>query len=418
MKSNDPSPSYTEPIHLSAPHMSGSERQALLTAFDSGWIAPTGPALAEFETKLATLADREAAVGVTSGTSALHLAMLVAGIGPGDIVLCPSVTFVASANVITYVGATPHFIDCDPQTGNICSVALSEALHKLAAANQRPAALMSVDLYGQCADYSTIIPLCQRFGVPIIEDAAESIGATHAGRPAGSFGLLSAFSFNGNKMVTTGGGGALVGPEPLIARARHLAGQAREPELHFEHRETGYAYRLSNLSASIGVAQLDRLADMCSRTRSIHERYKRELDQRAGVTIADQDHAGRGNAWLTVAHLDQSILPAPHEVCHALKEHSIEARPSWKPMHLQPLFTHNDCTGTVGSEAHFTTGLCLPSGSSMTEADQTRVISALHKIFDSAADMSGRDKSRNVLDLRTETLHQPVDSPVPTHRPG
>ena len=385
--------------------MTSRERDALLAAFDSNWIAPAGPALREFEDQLRQISEREAAIAVNSGTAALHLALLALDIGPGDIVICPSVTFVASANVIGYVGATPHFVDCDRETGNVSPEALAQALADLTAIGHRPAAVMTVDLYGSCADYSSIVPICERFGVPIVEDAAEAIGASHLGRPAGSFGVLSAYSFNGNKLITTGGGGALVGPQDLIDRAAYLAGQAREPELHFEHREIGYAYRLSNLSAALGCAQLERLDAMITRTRSIHQRYVDELSSIDGVQIAPQDVFGRGNGWLTVAHINTDLHPTPTAICHSLLEDNIEARPAWKPMHLQPLYTGSACTGTKGSEQHFQSGLCLPSGSSMNASAQSRVIAALRNALNASATTT----STIVVDDATIDIAEAID---------
>ena len=255
-------------IHLSPPDMTDRERTALLNAFDSNWIAPAGPALNEFEARLRAITATDDALALTSGTAALHLGLLALGIGAGDVVVAPTLTFVASANAIRYVGAVPHFVDCDPQTANMSPAALERALTDLYRAGVRVRAVMTVDLYGSCANYREIEAICAYFGVPIIEDAAEAIGAQHNGRPAGSFGRLAAISFNGNKLVTTGGGGALVGDGELIARARHLATQARDPELHFEHSEIGYAYRMSNLSAAIGCAQLERLDRLIERTRN------------------------------------------------------------------------------------------------------------------------------------------------------
>lgn len=385
--------------------MTSRERDALLAAFDSNWIAPAGPALREFEDQLRQISEREAAIAVNSGTAALHLALLALDIGPGDIVICPSVTFVASANVIGYVGATPHFVDCDRETGNVSPEALAQALADLTAIGHRPAAVMTVDLYGSCADYSSIVPICERFGVPIVEDAAEAIGASHQGRPAGSFGVLSAYSFNGNKLITTGGGGALVGPQDLIDRAAYLAGQAREPELHFEHREIGYAYRLSNLSAALGCAQLERLDAMITRTRSIHQRYVDELSSIDGVQIAPQDVFGRGNGWLTVAHINTDLHPTPTAICHSLLEDNIEARPAWKPMHLQPLYTGSACTGTKGSEQHFQSGLCLPSGSSMNASAQSRVIAAVRNALNASATTT----STIVVDDATIDIAEAID---------
>ena len=359
--------------------MSWREREALLHAFDSNWIAPVGPALNEFEARLRSIAQTDDAVAVTSGTAALHLGLLALGIGPGDIVIVPTLTFISTANVVRYVGAIPHFVDCDETTGNIDPAALEQALSDLHRSNHRAKAVITVDLYGACADYTAIAPICSRFAVPILEDAAEAIGATHQGRPAGSFGRLSAFSFNGNKLATTGGGGALVGPEELISKARHLASQARTPKLHFDHDEVGYAYRLSNLLAAVGSAQLERLDLLISRTREIHHRYLETLHHFPGVDIIRQDsNGGRGNGWLTVLLTDPSRHRSPEMICHTLQnQYNIEARPAWKPMHLQRPYT--DCSITGGSQAasHFRRGICLPSGSSMTETDQRRVIDAM-----------------------------------------
>ncbi len=362
------------PIHLSPPDMSVRERRRLLGAFDSNWIAPAGPELDEFESRLRSIADTEASVATTSGTAALHLALLVLDVGAGDVVLVPSVTFVATANVVRYVGAEPHFVDCDPRTGNLDPGELECAIETLASVGKLPAAVITVDLYGACANYRAIERTCGRFGIPIVEDAAEAIGATHAGRPAGSFGTLAAFSFNGNKLVTTGGGGALVGPSELVERARFLASQARESAVHFEHGEIGFAYRLSNLSAALGSAQLERLDLLVARTRAVHRRYVDRLSHLDGVEIMSHDRDGRGNGWLTVAQLDQRQLASPAAICGAMAAAKIEARPAWKPMHMQPLYIDAPITGGGAAELHYAQGLCLPSGSSLTEAQQDRVI--------------------------------------------
>lgn len=362
------------PIHLSPPDMSVRERRRLLDAFDSNWIAPAGPELNEFESRLRSVAGTEAAVATTSGTAALHLALQVLNVGRGDVVLVPSVTFVASANVVRYVGAEPHFVDCDPRTGNIDPGELECTIESLERAGRRPAAVITVDLYGACVNYREIERTCGRFGIPIIEDAAEAIGATHAGRPAGSFGTLAAFSFNGNKLITTGGGGALVGPAELVERARFLASQARESAVHFEHGEIGFAYRLSNLSAALGSAQLERLDLLVGRTRAVHRRYLDQLSHLDGVEIMSHDRDGRGNGWLTVAQLDQRKLPSPAAMCAAFAAVKIEARPAWKPMHMQPLYIDARITGGSAAEKHYAQGLCLPSGSSLTTEQQDRVI--------------------------------------------
>jgi dTDP-4-amino-4,6-dideoxygalactose transaminase len=406
------SPPAPERIFLSPPHMTNRERDALLAAFESNWIAPAGPALNEFESRLCSIAGTEAAVALNSGTAALHLAMIVMGIGPGDIVLAPTVTFVASANAIRYVGAIPHFVDCDPLTGNIDPGRLEQALNDLTKLGHKPAAVMTVDVYGSCANYSEISPICERFGVPIIEDSAEAIGATHHGERAGSFGQVGAFSFNGNKLVTTGGGGALVGPKALIDRARHLATQARDDELHYQHSELGYAYRLSNLSASLGCSQLDRLDSMIARTRAVNRRYVEELGTIEGVEIIPQDVAGRGNGWLTVAQIDRSIHRSPADLCTELAARNIEARPAWKPMHLQPLYADASVTGGEAAVAHFENGLCLPSGSSLSASDQTRVISAVRNALRREEPVL---ELRRSIDIRVEQPLQRLDNPASTN---
>lgn len=388
------------PIHLSPPDMSVRERRRLLAAFDSNWIAPAGPELNEFESRLRSIADTEAAVATTSGTAALHLALQVLDVGPGDVVLVPSVTFVATANVVRYVGAEPHFVDCDPRTGNIDPGELECAIETLERAGVVPAAVITVDLYGACANYREIERTCARFAIPIVEDAAESIGASHAGRPAGSFGTLAAFSFNGNKLVTTGGGGALVGPAHLVERARFLASQAREAAVHFEHGEIGFAYRLSNLSAALGSAQLERLDLLVSRTRAVHRRYVDELSHLDGVEIMSHDRDGRGNGWLTVAQLDQSMLASPAAVCAAFAAVKIEARPAWKPMHMQPLYLDAPITGGSAAELHYAQGVCLPSGSSLTEAQQARVIDT----FIGAVSVERTTDLTTKIDLRAQQV--------------
>jgi dTDP-4-amino-4,6-dideoxygalactose transaminase len=364
-------------IHLSPPDMSDAERVALLDAFDSNWIAPIGPALDEFEARLAELAETEAALALTSGTAGLHLGLRVLGVVRGDTVIVPSMTFVATANAVRYVGAVPYFIDSEPTTGNLDPEILAEAIESLSAAGRRPAAVLTVDLYGTCADYDPIHDVCSQYDIPILEDAAEAIGANYRGRPAGSLGDLAVFSFNGNKMITTGGGGALVGPKAFIDRARHLATQARNEALHYEHSELGYAYRLSNVLAAIGNAQLSRLDEMTARCREIHADYVEALADIDGLHVLPQSGYGRGNGWLTVVQLDPGVHPTPHELCRRLAEDNIEARPAWKPMHLQPLYQASEMAGGAVCEQLYRTGICLPSGSSMTTDDQARVISAL-----------------------------------------
>jgi dTDP-4-amino-4,6-dideoxygalactose transaminase len=356
-----------------------------------------------------SVSGTDAAVAVTSGTAALHLALRVLGIGPGDIVLVPTVTFVASANVVRYVGAIPHFVDCDPRTGNIDPDQLERAIRTLDAVGYRPAAVMTVDLYGACANYREIERTCRHFDIPIIEDAAEAIGATHLGRPAGSFGTLAAFSFNGNKLVTTGGGGALVGQADLVEYARFLASQARDSAIHFEHSDLGYAYRLSNVSAAIGCAQLERLDQLVTRTRAVHRRYVDELSHIDGLEVISHDRDGRGNGWLTVVQIDPNRCATPASICAQLGDEGIEARPSWKPMHQQPLYAGSPITGGRAADTHFEQGLCLPSGSALTEAEQTRVIEAFTRALGVQPTIE-----LSALDLRVAQPLQRRDSPVPT----
>lgn len=405
-------------LHLSPPDMSRREREALLSAFDSNWVAPFGPALDEFEARLRSIACTESALAVTSGTAALHLGLLALGVGPGDIVIVPTLTFVATANAVRYVGAVPHFVDSDPRTGNIDPSALEQALEQLHNAGHRAGAVITVDLYGQCANYSAIAPICSRYSAPILEDAAESIGATHAGRPAGSFGRLSIFSFNGNKLVTTGGGGALVGPRNLVDKARHLASQARLPELHFEHDDVGYAYRLSNLLAAVGVAQLERLDLLMERTRAIHHRYLEAFHHLPGVDVLRQDlDDGRGNHWLTILMTDPARHRSPTRICESLRAvHGIEARPAWKPLHLQRPYEDFSITGGEVAADHFRRGICLPSGSSMSEIDQQRVIDVLLDELrpGKALDLDELDVSGG--DLSDEQSRSLPDSPATTNR--
>jgi len=389
--------------------MTVRERRALIDAFDSNCIAPAGPALDEFEARLRSVAETEAAVAVSSGPAALHLALQVLGIGGGDIVMVPTVNFVASASAVRYVGAVPHFIDCDPRTGNIDPEQLRRAIDLLHSTGRRPAAVMTVDLYGACANYFEILSMCSEHDIPVIEDAAEAIGASHIGRPAGSFGTIAAFSFSGNKLVTTGGGGALVGPAKLIEGARFFASQARAPVRHFEHKEIDYAYGLSNLAAALGCAQLERLDNMVEQTRSVHLRYVDELSAVEGLNIISQDGDGRGNGWLTVAMIDTKHHPSPGELRETLAKDNIEVQPAWKPIHLQSPYADSPVMGGAAAEQHFREGLCLPSGSNLTESDQSRVIESLRRALE-----EGSPIELSTVDVRAEQPRQRQDSRVAT----
>jgi dTDP-4-amino-4,6-dideoxygalactose transaminase len=315
-------------------------------------------------------------VALTSGTAALHLALILLGVGPGDEVLVPSFTFAATANVVTYVGATPVLVDSEAATWNIDPDLMAERIKAGAARGKVPVAVITVDLYGQCADYDPILATCEEYGIPIIEDAAEALGASYKGRAAGSFGKLSAFSFNGNKIITTSGGGMLVSDsEELIEQARYLSTQARQPVVHYEHTDIGFNYRLSNLLAALGRAQLSHLPEKISRRKEINSEYQGGLCDLPGVKFMPIADYGDCNYWLTCLTIDPGEFGTDREAVRcALEAEDIESRPTWKPLHLQPVFSETECVGGDVSAEIFNNGLCLPSGSSLTKEDQQKVI--------------------------------------------
>lgn len=366
-------------IWLSPPHMGDDERRLLLEAFDSNWIAPLGPQVDAFEREVSARLDRAHAAALSSGTAALHLALLLLGVRAGDEVWCSTLTFAATANAITYLGAAPVFVDADEATWTMDAALLEEALSEADRAGRRPKVVIPVDLYGQCADYDPIVGACRRFGVRVVSDAAESLGSEYRGRPAGSLGDLAVLSFNGNKIITTSGGGMIVGDDhETIEKARFLATQARDPAPHYEHSQIGYNYRMSNLLAAIGRGQLRVLDERVARRRAIKRRYVEALAHLPGVRfMPDADH-GVPNNWLTCLTIDPSRFGANREdVRLRLADENIEARPVWKPMHLQPVHAgHRTVRGEVAA-ALFERGLCLPSGSSLSESDQERVIDAV-----------------------------------------
>jgi len=365
-----------ERIFLSPPDMTARERRALLAAFDSNWIAPLGPEVNAFERELAQRIGMRDAAALSSGTAALHLALILSGVEPGDEVWTSTLTFAATANAIRYTGATPVFIDSERESWNMDPALLSEALQGAAKRGALPKAVVVVDLYGQCADYSPILDACRAHDVPVIEDAAEALGATYRGKPAGSFGAFGILSFNGNKIITTGGGGALVSDDPaLVERARYLASQARQPVAHYEHVEIGYNYRMSNLLAALGRAQLGRLDRFVERRREINREYRETLGDIDGIDFLLEAPGGRSTCWLTCLLLDEALLEvSPADVRQHLESHNIEARPVWKPMHLQPVFRDCDVIGGAVAEDLFRRGLCLPSGSSLSAERQQTVI--------------------------------------------
>jgi len=368
-------------IYLSPPDVGPVERELLLDAFDSGWIAPLGPHVDAFEREIAAVAGVSHAVALSSGTAALHLGLHILGVGRGHEVITSTLTFAATANAICYQGASPVFLDVSPETWNLDPDLLEDELQARNRRNRLPAAVLSVDLYGQCADYTRIAGICERFGVPLIEDAAEALGASCGARPAGAFGECAAFSFNGNKIITTSGGGTLVtNRRELAERARHLSTQARQPAAHYEHEDIGFNYRMSNLLAAVGRGQLAGLDRKIERRRQINRAYRAALSDAAGVSFMPEAPYGRGNAWLTVVTIDPRAFAVDREAIRLhLESLDIESRPVWKPMHLQPVFRDCQVSGGAVAEALFRDGLCLPSGSSLTEEQQRRVIAGIEE---------------------------------------
>ena len=369
-------------IWLSPPHI-GPEEQALVAdAFASNWIAPLGPHVDAFEREFAAAVGSPHAVALSSGTAALHLALVHDGIGPGDEVVVSSFTFAASANPVRYLGATPVFIDSEPASWNLDPALLAEWLDARARKGKLPKAVIVTHLYGQSADLEPILAACARHGVALHEDAAEALGARYHGRQPGVLGKTGTFSFNGNKVITTSGGGMLVTADEALAKhARKLATQARDPAPHYEHTEIGYNYRLSNLCAAVGRGQLQKLEDRVQARRRNFAHYERVLGGLPGVRMAAEMPWGRHSRWLSCLLFDPVAFGADREqVRLALESQNIEARPLWKPMHLQPVFAGCEVVGGGVSEALFERGLCLPSGSALTPAELDRVCEVVKSV--------------------------------------
>jgi dTDP-4-amino-4,6-dideoxygalactose transaminase len=362
-------------VHLSAPDVGGREEEYCLAALRSGWIAPLGPMVDAFEAALAERCGRRHAVALASGTAALHLALIEVGAGPGDVVIVPTMTFAATANAVVYTGATPVFVDCDPDFGNLDPDLLRDALKALRREGRHVAAVVAVDLLGHCADYGRIATVCADNGVPLVSDAAESLGACHGGRPAGSFGTAAILSFNGNKVMSTSGGGALLTDDARLAdRVRYLSTQARQPVAHYEHREIGYNYRLSNILAAVGLAQLERLEEMLARRRQWREEYSRLFADIDGVRIFQRSHDIEDNCWLTALLVDPVDAGwSRAELAAALADADIETRPLWKPMHRQPIFAGARSFLRGDADRLFDEGVALPSGSSITSVQMEQV---------------------------------------------
>ncbi|MEH7331266.1 aminotransferase class I/II-fold pyridoxal phosphate-dependent enzyme [Neobacillus drentensis] len=365
--------------------MSGSEMKYINEAFATNWIAPLGPNVDAFEKELASFVGINAAAAVSSGTAAIHLALQLLDVKKGDTVFCSSLTFVASANPILYQGAEPVFIDSEPETWNMSPLALEEAFKDADSANKLPKAVVIVNLYGQSAKMEELITICKNYKVPIIEDAAESLGSMYKGKASGTFGDFGIYSFNGNKIITTSGGGMLISNNPeALQKARFIATQSRDPALHYQHSEIGYNYRMSNILAGIGRSQLEVLKERVKARRAIFNMYYQELSCIPGLSFMPELKNTFSNRWLTALTIDEEITGVSvNKLLAALDSENIEARPVWKPLHLQPLFdknkyySHNQNMSV--SEELFQTGICLPSGSNMTVEDQMRVIECIKK---------------------------------------
>ena len=376
------------PILLSTPHLSEHEREFVEQAFATNWIAPLGPNVDAFEAELAAKVGVGHAAALSSGTAAIHLGLKLLGVVPGDTVFCSSLTFVATANPIRYLGAEPVFIDSEPESWNMSPVALERALAAADSLGRLPKVVVPVGLYGQSPDMEAIVAICDRYGIPILEDAAESLGATFKDRPAGTFGRLGIYSFNGNKIITTSGGGMLVGDDPdLIDKARFLATQAREPAPHYQHVEMGFNYRMSNILAGVGRGQLKVLDDRVAQRRAVFDRYVLGLGHLDGIGWMPEPSGHHATRWLTTATIDPARTGiTASDLVAKLADSRIEARPVWKPMHRQPLFDGCDYwphepDHSVSDEL-FQDGICLPSGSNLAPEAQRRVIDQVTEIIE------------------------------------
>lgn len=365
-------------IYLSSPHMSdeGYEMQYIKEAFDTNWIAPLGKNVDEFEKELAAKVGIKSAAALSSGTAAIHLALKAAGVGAGDIVFCPSLTFSATANPIIYQNAIPVFIDSDYENWNMSPVALEMAFEKY----PNVKAVLLVHLYGLSADIDKILNICKQHNVPLIEDAAESLGTLYKGKHTGTFGDYGIFSFNGNKIITTSGGGMLVSNnEEKIAKVRFWATQSRDPARHYQHSELGFNYRMSNVVAGIGRGQLKVLDERVEKKKEIFEFYKRELELLEGIEMMPFNDWDEPNYWLSCMTLSGRVRPL--DIMEALEKENIESRPIWKPMHMQPFFEKFDFIGDDVAEKIFENGVCLPSDTKMSDEDLLRVVTIIKRLF-------------------------------------
>lgn len=375
-----PKPVQKEKIYLSAPHMGGREQFYVQRAFDENWIAPLGPNVDEFEATVAQYSGLGHAAAMSSGTAALHLAVKLLGLEQGDTVFCSSFTFAASANPIVYDGGVPVFIDAEPESWNMSPSALETAFEAAKQSGKMPKAVIVANIYGQSARFDVLKEICDRYNTPVIEDAAESLGASYKGQKSGSFGKLSIFSFNGNKMITTSGGGMLVSNDSeAIQKARYLSTQARQPAAHYEHTDIGYNYRLSNVLAGIGIGQMEVLDERVKQRRQVFDWYTQKLVDQP-IDWMPEVEGGYSTRWLTACTFKTAAQR--NAVMNLLAEHNVESRPLWKPLHMQPVFA--DCAYFTHGETSlcsdlFDRGLCLPSSSFLTEADIDFIASLIKK---------------------------------------
>lgn len=370
----------TKKIWLSSPHMGEKEEVYVKEAFDTNWIAPLGPHVDQFEKDLATYTGTQYAAALSSGTAAIHLALILLNVTTDDFVICQSMTFSASANPIRYQGAIPVFVDSEPDTWNMDPNALEDAIKFCLSKNKVPKAIIPVHLYGMPAKMEEILALANKYSIPVIEDAAEALGSTYNGKACGSFGQLGILSFNGNKIITTSGGGALIGNDAAtIQKARFLATQARDPAPHYQHSEIGYNYRMSNVCAAIGRGQLEVLDQRVTQRRKNFERYLSAMKGFPGVSFQPEMGNSFSNRWLTSLTIDSKATKGVdrEKIRLSLEKENIESRPLWKPMHLQPVFQSYPYFGGSISENLFENGLCLPSGSNLSETDFDRIFNHL-----------------------------------------
>ncbi len=374
-------------IYLASPHMGGLEEVFVKEAFDTNWIAPLGANVDGFEKELSEYVGSKTGAALASGTAAIHMALKAVGVKKGDKVFCSSLTFAASCNPIIYEGGIPVFIDSEPESHNMSPVALEKAFKVYEEKGEIPKAVIVVNLYGQSADMDKIIEICKKYNTPIIEDAAESLGATYKGKHSGTFGDYGIYSFNGNKIITTSGGGMLVSNnEEGIAKVRFWSTQARDKARHYEHTELGYNYRMSNIVAGIGRGQLRVLEDRIAKKKEIFETYKEAFKEIEDIEMMPVCEYGKPNYWLTTITLNEKSKVKPLDIILALEKENIESRPIWKPMHIQPyykecdFYSHNDEEEISVSEDIFNRGVCLPSDTKMTKEEQEKVIKIIKKL--------------------------------------